>query len=386
MKQITVLTATRAEYGLLKPLITALKECGKYDVRVVVTGAHLSPDFGYTYKEIENDGIEIDGKIPILENSDTPAAISRSMGRAMIGFSEYFENNKPDALVILGDRYEALAVVIAAMNERIPIIHLYGGDTTEGAIDEAVRHAISKLSYLHLVSTDESRNRVIQMGENPNRVFAVGTLGVENCLKMSLLSRDELANSLGIDISGKYAIVTFHPVTLENNSAKVQCDELTKALDEFPDVKFIITKANADANGRIINQLMEEYANSRDNVELFDSLGVRRYLSAVKYAIMVIGNSSSGLSEVPSFHVPTVNIGDRQKGRLRADSVIDCEPKAEDIIGAMKKAQSDEFKDICMNCVNPYGDGETTPKMLAAIDDMFEKGIDLKKKFYDIPV
>lgn len=384
MKTITVLTATRAEYGLLNPIIKALKSCSEFCIKVVVTGAHLSPEFGLTYKEIEKDGITIDKKVEILLSADTPSAISKSMGLAMLGFADYFAENRPDALLVLGDRYETLAVCCAAMNERIPIIHLYGGETTEGAVDEAVRHAITKLSYLHLTSTEVYRKRVIQLGEDPERVFNVGAIGVENVLKQTMLSKQELAESLGCSLSRPYAVITFHPVTLEGSSAKVQCEELLRALNENADMDFIITKANADVDGRIINELLEEFAKRHSNVMFYSSLGMVRYLSAVKYATMVIGNSSSGLIEAPSFHIPTVNIGNRQKGRLKADSVIDCKPTKADICDAIHKAKSNEIRKIVARTNNPYGDGDTTSKIVSAIKTMFQKEINLKKKFYDM--
>lgn len=384
MKTITVLTATRAEYGLLSPIIKALKECPEFCIKVVATGAHLSPEFGLTYKEIEKDGITIDKKIEILLSADTPSAISKSMGLTMIGFADYFAENQPDALLVLGDRYETLAVCCAAMNEQIPIIHLFGGETTEGAVDEAIRHAITKLSYLHLTSTEEYRRRVIQLGENPRRVFTVGAVGVENALKQPLLSKQELEKSLNIKLDSPYAVVTFHPVTLENCSAEKQCKELLAALEEHSYMRFIVTKANADTNGRVINRLFEEYAAKHSNARVYNSLGLIRYLSAVKYADMVIGNSSSGLIEVPSFHIPTINIGDRQKGRLKADSVIDCAPLKEEICNAIIKAESVEMRKLAACTINPYGDGNTTDKVLTAIKKMFENGIDLKQKFYDL--
>lgn len=386
MKSITVLTATRAEYGLLSPVIHALKACGSFEVRVVVTGAHLSPEFGLTYKEIEKEGIEIDRKIEILLSSDTPSAISKSMGMAIIGFADYFAERRPDALVVLGDRYETLAVCCAAMNARIPIIHLYGGETTEGAVDEVIRHAITKLSYLHLTSTEEYRKRVIQLGESPDRVFTVGAIGIENAMKKKLLSKRELADSLGLALERPYAVITFHPVTLENNSAMQQCRELLKALDMHPEMDYIITKANADADGRIINKMLDDYSLTHDNVSVYESLGAVRYLSAVKYSRMAIGNSSSGLVEVPSFKIPTVNIGDRQKGRLKAASVIDCGPKAEEISQSIERAKTIEFREICETVTNPYGDGDTSEKVVNAIEIMMSSEIDLKKKFYDIEV
>lgn len=385
MKTITVLTATRAEYGLLSPVIHKLLEWEQVEVKVVVTGAHLSPEFGLTYREIEKDGIEIDKKVEILLSSDTPASISKSMGMAMIGFADYFAESRPDALLVLGDRYETLAVCCAAMNARIPIIHLYGGETTEGAVDEAIRHAITKMSYLHLTSTEAYRKRVIQLGEDPGRVYTVGSIGVENALHRSLMQKSELEKSLTFSLDQPYAVVTFHPVTLEKNDAEMQFGELLNAFDINRDMKYIFTKANADSNGRIINQKIDLYTASHENVIAVDSLGVDRYLSALKYAEMVIGNSSSGLVEAPSFKIPTINIGDRQKGRLKAGSVIDCKPDCEEICEAMKKARTSEFREDCRTVVNPYGDGNTTEKILAAIrEQILEKEVELKKKFYDL--
>lgn len=386
MKTITVLTATRAEYGLLSPIIKALKECSGLCVKVAVTGAHLSPEFGLTYREIEKDGIEIDRKIEILLSADTPSAISKSMGMAMIGFADYFEQSRPDALLVLGDRYETLAVCCAAMNERIPIVHLYGGETTEGAVDEAIRHAITKLSCLHLTSTEEYRRRVIQLGENPDRVYTVGSIGIENVKNQPLLSKEELASGLGCRLDKSYAVVTFHPVTLEDSSAGHQCEELLKAMGRNPDMQFIVTKANADADGRIINEMLDHYAARHENVAVYDSLGMIRYLSALKYADMVIGNSSSGLVEAPSFRIPTVNIGDRQKGRLRAESVIDCLPQEASICAAIERGKSNEFRKICASVVNPYGDGNTSGKVAAIVRQWIETDIDMKKIFYDIEV
>lgn len=386
MKTITVLTATRAEYGLLSPIIRALIECRKFNIKVVVTGAHLSPEFGLTYKEIEKDGFEIDRKIEILLSSDTPSAISKSMGMAMIGFADYFAEKKPDALMVLGDRYETLAVCCAAMNARIPIIHLYGGETTEGAVDEVIRHAITKLSYLHLTSTEEYRKRVIQLGESPDRVFAVGAIGVENALKRSLLSKEELEDELNFKLDRPYAVVTFHPVTLEESSAEQQCKELITAIEMHSEMKYIITKANADADGRIINKFLDELAARNRNIAVFESLGSMRYLSALKYADMAIGNSSSGLLEVPSFKIPTVNIGDRQRGRLKAASVIDCLPNEQSICTAIDYAKSGQCKEICRTVTNPYGDGNTSIKIVNAVENMMGQDIDLKKKFYDIEV
>ena len=292
-KTIAILTATRAEYGLLKNLIKALMNDGAFEVKIIVTAAHLSPEFGMTCQEIEEDGIKIDKKIETLLSADTPSAMSKCMGLTMIGLADYFADNKPDAFMILGDRYETLAAACAAFNARIPIIHIAGGEVTEGAIDDAYRHAITKMSYLHLTSTEEYRNRVIQLGESPERVFAIGAFGVENAIKTKLLSLKELSKSLGIELSNNYAFATFHPVTLEHNSAEQQINTLLEALSEFKDMQFIFSKANADADGRIINSAIAEYCAKHDNFFLFDSLGMKRYLSAVKHAKFVIGNSST---------------------------------------------------------------------------------------------
>lgn len=384
-KKICVLTATRAEYGLLKPIIIRLRSIPEFDVRVVVTGAHLSPEFGLTYREIEQDGINIDEKIEILLSNDTPAAVSKSMGLAMISFADYFAKQKPDMLVVLGDRYETLAVCCAAMNEKIPIAHLYGGETTEGAVDESIRHAITKLSYLHFTSTEEYRRRVIQLGEQPDRVFCTGAIGVENVREVKLLSKAELELSINFKLDKPYAVVTFHPVTLENDNSAEQLKALLGICKKQKAMKFIFSKANADANGRIINQLLEEYVKENPDAVVFDSLGAVRYLSALKYSEMVIGNSSSGLIEAPSFGIPTINIGDRQKGRAQADSVISCEPVPEEIEKAFNLALSKEFKNKAANTANPYGDGNTSQKIVGRVAEfLLNDKIYLKKRFYDI--
>lgn len=385
MKKITVLTATRAEYGLLRPIIKGLIESNEFDVRIVATGAHLSPEFGLTYQEILNDGLPIDRKIEILLSSDTPVSISKSMGLAMISFAEYFEESKPDALVVLGDRYETLAVCCTAMNARIPIIHLYGGETTEGAIDEAVRHAITKMSYLHFTSTEAYRKRVIQLGENPDRVFTVGSIGVENALNMALLSKKELEESICFTLDMPYAVVTFHPVTLEDGQSEMQFREILQALSINKGMKYVFTKANADANGRIINKMIDEYVEENSNAAAYESLGTLRYLSALKYAVMVIGNSSSGLVEVPSFKIPTINIGDRQKGRQQAKSVINCVSQREKICEAMALALSKEFRENLCNVQNPYGDGNASGKIVEILSHkLLNTEINLKKQFYDV--
>lgn len=386
-KKISILTATRAEYGLLKPLILKLKKIYEFDVKIVVTGAHLSPEFGLTYKEIENDGFTIDEKLEILLSSDTPSAISKSMGMAMISFADYFSRINPDLLVVLGDRYETLAVAMVAMNQRIPIAHLYGGETTEGAIDESIRHAITKLSYLHFTSTDEHRKRVIQLGEEPSRVFNVGALGIENILNERLLSKEYLEKDLEISLSKPYSVVTFHPVTLENNSSEEQIKSLLEVCKEYKCINFIFTKSNADTDGRIINNYIDKYAKENSNIFAFTSLGMIRYLSALKYCSMVIGNSSSGLIEAPTFGVPTINIGDRQKGRIQASSVINSSPIKSEIRNALELALSDRFVKKAKKAINPYGDGNTSDKIIDVINQyLIDDKINLKKKFYDFEV
>ena len=385
MKKICVLTATRAEYGLLKPVIDKLAQVPEFDVRVAVTGAHLSPEHGLTYKEIEKDGIPIDKKIEILQDEDTPAAVSKAMGLALIGFAEYFAESNPDLLVVLGDRYETLAVCCAAMNARIPIAHLYGGETTEGAVDECVRHAITKLSHLHFTSTEEYRRRVIQLGEAPERVWDVGAIGVENVREVKLLARNELEEALGLDAGRPYAMVTFHPVTLENDTSEAQMKELLAVCDAHPEMEFVFSGVNADVGNRVIGRLIDEYISAHDNGIAFQSLGTIRYLSAVKYCEAVIGNSSSGLSEAPSLGVPTVNIGDRQKGRVRVDSVIDCSPTADGIEKALTLARSRAFREKALKTVNPYEGENTSDVIVEKIKESLLGGtIDLKKKFYDI--
>lgn len=385
MKKIVVATATRAEYGLLRPVIKQLLSEKDLVTKVVVTGAHLSPEFGMTVHEIENDQINIEKKIEILLSSDTPVAVSKSMGLALISFAEYFEESQPDALLVLGDRYETLAICCAAMNARVPIFHMYGGETTEGAVDEAIRHSITKMSYLHFTSTERYRKRVIQLGEDPERVYTVGAVGIENALKTELLSQEELEKSLGCKLGECYAIVTFHPVTLEYSSARKQIDELLKVTEAFPNMKFLFTKANADADGRVINACIEEFLQTHNNIYLYSSLGMKRYLSAVKNARMVIGNSSSGLLEVPTFGIPTVNIGDRQKGRIQADSILNCKPEYEDIKNAIEKAMSTEFVKKARTASNPYGDGNTSTKVVGIIRKWMNlQSLDIKKKFFDI--
>ena len=389
MKRVCIVTATKAEYGLLKPIILKLQAQNNLEVRVVATGMHLSPEFGMTCQEIEQDGIRLDRKIEILLSADTSSAISKSMGLAMISFADYFSERKPDLLIVLGDRYEILAVATTAMNARIPIAHLYGGDITEGAVDDVVRHAITKMSYFHFTATREHRRRVIQMGESPERVFWVGAMSVENACDVKKLSMHDLQEQIAFywnrDLE-KMAVVTFHPVTLEDDTAREQFQNILNALDYFEDLKVIFTKANADAGGRVINHMIDDYVNEHpQKSKAYTSLGQLRYLSAVSLADVVIGNSSSGLSEVPTFHVPTVNIGDRQRGRVCGKIVISCGVAEKEITDAIQKALSQTFRNEICNEKNPYekkGTSDAIVKILT--ENLNKKNIDLKKHFYDL--
>lgn len=380
-KKICVVTGTRAEYGLLRPVIKRIAGDEDLELSLVATGMHLCPEFGLTYKEIEQDGIAIDEKMEILLSSDTRLGMTKSTGLALFSFAEYFERKRPDVLVILGDRFEIFACSTAAAMVHIPIAHLYGGDTTEGAIDEFFRHSITKMSYLHFTTTEQYKRRVEQLGEHPGRVFNVGSVGVENILNMTLLSREELEEGINFNLEGDYALVTFHPVTLDEEPAEAQFSELLRALDALKNIKFIFTKANSDADGRIINKMIDDYAAENSNCIAFESLGIKRYLSAMKYARMVIGNSSSGLYETPSFKIPTINIGDRQKGRIQANSVINCPPVTSEIINAINLGLEKD----CSDTVNPYQGDQPSKAIVDKIKEfLFEGKIDLKKKFWDL--
>lgn len=384
--KICVITGSRAEFGLLKPLLVKLSESNHFELRLVVTGSHLSKAFGDTQNEIESIGLTITARIPIPLDGDSKAEMAKATGVALIAFTDYFAGNRPDILVVLGDRYEIFAAATAAAMLGIPIAHIHGGETTEGAVDEFLRHSITKMSYFHFVACEEYRRRVIQLGEEPDRVFNVGALGVENIVRLPEMSMHELQTSLGFELEGKkYSVVTYHPVTMESDTQKNQLYEIIQAMDAFPQMKYIITKANADAGGRLINEIWEKEAKTRENWLVISSLGVRRYLSSLKHAEMIIGNSSSGIIEAPALKVPTVNIGDRQKGRKMAESVLCCEPLFSEIIAAMKKAMTPEFKAIVAGAVSPFGDGNTSERILTILLKLLSGDICIKKTFYDIP-
>ncbi|AII13918.1 UDP-N-acetylglucosamine 2-epimerase [Campylobacter iguaniorum] len=378
-----VVTGTRAEYGLLYWLIKGIEKSDDLELQLIVTGAHLEECFGYTYKEIEKDFPNFD-KIPLDLKNDDESSICHSMGLATQRFGDKLKTLKPDILVVLGDRYEMLSTAIAGMIYGIPIAHIHGGEKTEGAFDEAIRHSITKMSHLHFVATDEYARRVIQLGEEPSRVYNVGGMGIENIKRLNLLSKDEFEKSINFKLNQKNILVTFHPVTLEKESAKEQFSELLNALDELNDTNIIFTKANADTGGKIINEMIDEYVAKNSNKSIsFASLGQLRYLSALKYVDMVVGNSSSGLSEAPSFKIATINIGDRQKGRIKASSVIDCEPYKLSIQNAIKQAYTKEFRQILKNTTNPYGNGNASKKIIEVLKKVNLDNI-LKKKFWDI--
>lgn len=386
MKRIGIMTGTRAEYGLLKSLMQEINKDNDLELYLIVSGMHLSPEFGMTYQEIKEDGFEINAKVEMLLSSDSPAGISKSIGLGVIGFADEFQRADLDMLILLGDRYEALSAAICALVMRIPIAHLHGGELTEGAIDEGIRHSITKMSYLHFTSTEQYRDRVIQLGENPERVFYVGALGVENIKKINLMTKEELEKSIHFEIDENTVVVTYHPVTLENNTVEEQFLNLLKVLDRNPKIRMIFTKANADTNGRIVNELIDKYtAQNSERACAFMSLGQKRYLSALKYCRIVIGNSSSGIIEAPSFGKPIINIGDRQKGRICADSVINCGYTQQEIQQAMETALTKEFENKASNCRNPYEKENTAANIISVIKDyLLNDKIKLKKGFYDI--
>lgn len=385
MKKICIVTATRAEYGLLKPVIDKIYHLETAELRLVVTGMHLSPEFGLTYKEIEHDGYPIDRKIEMLMSSDTSSGITKSMGIALIGFADYFVERRPDIVVILGDRYEMLVAAIAAMIAGIPIAHIHGGEKTEGAVDEAIRHSISKMSHLHFTSTEEYRRRVIQLGEQPGRVYNVGALGVENAKQINLLRKDELERQMDFHFTTPTIMVTYHPVTLEAFTAKEQFSAILSVIDKHKNISVIFTKANADMDGRVINQMIDDYVMKNDDrCKGYASLGQVRYLSALQYVDAVLGNSSSGLIEVPSFHIPTINIGDRQRGRACAESVIHCGNSEDEIEKAFGLALSDKFRRKLIDMDNPYEGKETSKRIVEIICQALEQGIEIKKTFYDL--
>lgn len=384
MKKIAVVTSTRAEYGLLMPVIKKLREYESEQLKIdlIVTGTHLSKEYGYTIDEIINTGVRIDTKIKVPVGSKDVVDISDNQAAILKKFTRCFISNSYEAVVILGDRYEMLSIAVAAGNTHTPIMHLCGGDTTEGAIDEWIRHSITKMSYLHFTTNDVSYRRVLQLGESPDRVFNFGSTSIDNILGIKKMSKREVLSDIGLS-DCDYALCTYHPVTMEND-IDYSIEEFVKAIQCFTNIQFVITKSNADQGGSHINELLDEAKKQNENIHVYSSLGVIRYLSLMQSALFVLGNSSSGIIETPSFGIPTVNIGDRQRGRLQADSIINCNSDAESIVKAIKKAIEGDFLNKCKDVVSPYGDGNASEKIAQKIVEVVNSGqIDLKKKFYD---
>lgn len=382
-RKICVVTGTRAEYGLLYWLMKGIVADDRLKLQLIVTGMHLSQEFGFTYQEIEKE-FKINKKIEILLSSDSSVGISKSMGLAQIAFAEAYDELKPNMVVVLGDRYEILSAATAATIARIPIAHIHGGETTEGAFDEAIRHSITKMSHLHFVATEDYRKRVIQLGEEPHRVFNVGGLGIENIKRLKLLSKDTFEKSIGFKLASKNILVTYHPVTLEKATAKNQFQALLDFIDNLEDTHIIFTKANSDIDGRVINQMIDDYVAKHSHKSIgFASLGQLRYLSALQYVDAVVGNSSSGLLEAPSFKIATINIGDRQKGRINATSVIDCVANKKSFKEAFDNLYSEIFQESLNSVKNPYGDGCASQIILKILVNIDLKDI-LKKTFYDL--
>ncbi|MGO4919932.1 UDP-N-acetylglucosamine 2-epimerase [Maribacter spongiicola] len=383
MRKIAVITGTRAEYGLLKPLIKAIDSAENLQLQLLVTGMHLMPEFGNTYLQIVKDGFTIDAKIEDGLKGDSALDISKAVGQATIGFAKTFSELKPELIVVLGDRSEILAGVTAAVISNIPVAHIHGGETTEGAYDEFIRHAITKMSHLHFASCEVYRKRIIQLGEQPHTVFNVGAIGIDSIRNLQLMDKLSFEESIFKTLDKKAVLITFHPVTMENSTAQVQFNELLMALDDLKETTLIFTKPNSDKGGKTIIEMIDSYVeNNAEKAISFTSLGQLRYLSALKHVNFVIGNSSSGILEVPYFHIPTINIGDRQKGRVAPMSVIHCEPTAHEILLAISKSTNKKFLDDIRNQELLFGNGDATNKILNQLITFDNQN--LKKSFYDL--
>ncbi|MDD1957359.1 UDP-N-acetylglucosamine 2-epimerase [Pseudomonas sp. 8209] len=381
-RRIAVFTGTRAEYGLLYWLMKEIQASSSLELQVIVSCMHLSPEFGNTWQQIKDDGFVIDAKVEMLLSSNTDVGTVKSMGLGTLGFADALDRLRPDVLVVLGDRFEALSIVQAALIMRIPVAHLHGGEVTEGAYDDAIRHAISKMAYLHFVAAHPYRQRVIQMGEAPERVFNVGAVGLDHIKRTPVLSEPELAETLSFDFNSPFLLVTYHPVTLLEEDPVSSFAALLGALDEFSDYGVVLTYPNADNGGRGLIPMIEDYAASNaGRVLAIPSLGFRRYLSVVGKAAAVVGNSSSGLIEVPSFGVPTVNIGARQQGRLCAESVVHCLPEKACIVAALETALSEPFSAACKQVENPYGQGDAAKQIVQILETC---DVSVHKSFHDL--
>lgn len=384
IRKVCVITGSRAEYGLLRWVIEGIKKEPKLELQIIATGMHLSPEFGNTYKVIEEDGFKINHKVEILFSSDTQIAIAKSIGKGVSGFADALDELRPDLIVVLGDRFEIFSAVSAALVARIPVAHIHGGENTEGAFDEALRHAITKMSHLHFVAAKQYQKRVIQLGEDPSSVFLVGGLGVDNIKRLQLLDKDELQKSLGFEMRNKNLLITFHPETLEKIKAKNQIIELLNALSKLKDTTLIFTLSNADTDGRIINKIIRKFTSDHSNAHCFASLGQLRYLSCISQVDGVVGNSSSGLLEAPTFKKGTINIGDRQLGRLQSKSVINCKANSKSITSALEYLYSNEFQVSLKTVVNPYGNGGASEKVVKILKQYPLNNI-IKKTFYNVP-
>lgn len=384
MRKICVITGTRAEYGLLSRLMRMIKDAPDTELQIIATNMHLQPEYGNTYKEIEADGFVIDCKVPMPKTSDDAAGTVKSMGEELKGLADTFAKLQSDLIVILGDRYEMLMAASVALIFRIPVAHIHGGEITEGAFDDAIRHSITKMSHLHFASTEEYRNRIIQLGENPDRVFYVGAIGVDNIKKVQLMTKEEVEASLGFVIDKDTVLATYHPVTLANSSVENEIDAFLSALKEFTNLKVVFTMPNSDTGGDVIAERINGFvAENRGRSIAFKSLGMRRYLSVIPHVAAVVGNSSSGIVEVPSFGIPTLNIGDRQKGRTSCESVVDCLSDKESIVEGLEKVLSSGMAVVAQNAKNPYDKPDTAKSIFEIIRNYPLKGL-VQKRFYDI--
>jgi GDP/UDP-N,N'-diacetylbacillosamine 2-epimerase (hydrolysing) len=384
LRKICIVTGTRADYGLLTPLLHEIKNDKDLELQLIVTGMHLSPEFGLTYKEIEKE-FKIDKKIEILLSSDSSVGVSKAMGLANISFSEVFQELEPDILVVLGDRFEIFSAVSTAMILRIPVAHLSGGELTEGTIDDSIRHSITKMSHLHFVATQEYKNRVIQLGENPNRVYNFGEAGLDNIINLDLLSKGDFEKSIDFVLDKQSLLITYHPTTLDKiEKVKKDFKNILEVLDDLENTSLIFTKANSDEGGRLINNMIDDYIKTRSKKAIaFTSLGQLRYLSALQYVDAVFGNTSSGIVEAPSFQIGTINIGTRQKGRVQASSVINSTNEKQSIKNAISQLYSDAFINQLKSVVNPYGKGNSSYNTKEVLKNIDLDNI-IKKSFWDI--
>ncbi|MBP7529882.1 MAG: UDP-N-acetylglucosamine 2-epimerase (hydrolyzing) [Syntrophorhabdaceae bacterium] len=380
-RKICFVTSSRSDYGLLYWVMKTVSQEPQFQLQVIATGMHLSPEFGSTVNVIEDDGFHVDRRVEMLLSGDSAVAVTKSMGLGVIGFADAFADLKPDMVVVLGDRFEIFAATQAALIARIPVAHIAGGDVTEGAYDDAMRHGITKMSHLHFATNEMSAKRIRQLGEEPGNVHNVGSPGIDYIHKVKLLTRKELEDALGHRFMDKNILVTFHPATLDREDPQQQFAEVLEGIGALGDmVSVIFTKTNADTNGRVINGMIDEYVSRNGNARCFTSLGQVLYLSLLGQVDAVVGNSSSGIYEVPSFGKPTVNIGDRQKGRLTAASVINCEPAARQVREAIEKA----FSMDCSRIENPYGDGQSSARIVEIIKGIQDFPALVKKRFIDL--